>query len=104
MKIFIEYEKVIQVAENVRLILLNSEEFIERIKESSKNIPAVHIKVGLKYKLICYNQEYEGQSVFDSYKGISSEIDNNCPYNVTLKNWKLSDEIEKYFDFDITKK
>ncbi len=100
MKIYIEKENTLQVEENTKLILLNVEEFVSAIKRGSSFVPAGHIRVSLKYKLVCNNNEYAGESIFDSYKDISNTIDANSPYKVQLVNWKLSDKDEKYLEFN----
>lgn len=103
MKIFIEKEKELQVDEKTKLILLNIDEFVSTINKESGFVPARHIKISLKYKLVGNDNEYAGESIFDSYKGISNTIDTNSPYNVELVNWKLSDKDEKYLEFDVVK-
>lgn len=103
MKIFIEKENTLQIDENAKLILLNVEEFVSTIKRESSFVPAGHIRVSLKYKLIYNDNEYAGESSFDSYKGISNTIDPNSPYKVELINWKLSDKDEKYLEFNFDK-
>jgi|GEM_PF-2921195 hypothetical protein len=103
MKIFIEKENTLQIDENAKLILLNVDEFISIIKRESSFVPAGHIRVSLKYKLVYNNNEYAGESIFDSYKGISNTIDDNSPYKVELTNWKLSDKDEKYLEFNFIK-
>lgn len=100
MKIFIEKENTLEINEQAKLVLINTDEFVSTIKRESGFVPAGHIRVSLKYKLICNNNEYNGESIFDSYKDIVNIIDSNCPYKVELINWKLSDKEEKYFEFN----
>ncbi len=104
MKVFIEKEKVLQIDEETKLILLNVDEFVSTIKRESSITPAGHIKIGLKYKLIYNNSEYDGESIFDSFKDIINNMDANSPYEVELINWKLSDKEEKYLEFNIKRK
>ena len=94
MKIYIEKENTLQIDENTKLVLLNADEFVSTIKRKSGFVPAGHIRVSLKYKLVYNNDEYIGESIFDSYKDISNTIDKNAPYRVELVNWKLSDKDE----------
>ena len=102
MKLFVEKGSTLKIDENTELILLNINDFVSNIKRESKVVPVGHIKVSLKYKLI-NNNEYFGESIFDSYNGISNVIDDNSPYKVELVNWKLSDEEEKYLEFNFVK-
>ncbi len=104
MKIFFEKEKTLQIDSETKLILLNVDEFVSTIKKESNFVPARHIKVSLKYKLAYDGFEYYGESIFDSNKDITNEIDDDAPYKVELINWKLSDESEKYLEFNIQKK
>ena len=92
-----------QIDEDTKLVLLNADEFVSTIKRKSGFVPAGHIRVSLKYKLVYNNDEYVGESIFDSYKNISNTIDKNAPYNVELVNWKLSDKDEKYLEFNFVK-
>lgn len=103
MKIFIEKENTLQIDENTKLVLLNVDEFVSTIKRESSFVPAKHISVNLKYKLVYNNNEYFGESIFDSYKDISATIDKEAPYKVELVNWKLSDKNEKYLEFNFVK-
>ena len=103
MKLFIEKENTLKIDENTELVLLNVSDFISTIKRKLSFTNVGHIKVSLKYKLISNDNEYFGESIFDSYKGISNAMDDNSPYKVKLLNWKLSDEEEKYFEFEISK-
>lgn len=103
MKIYIDKENTLQIDENAKLILLNVDEFVSTLKRESGFVPAGHIRVSLKYKLVHNNNEYVGESIFDSYKDISNTIDDNSPYKVELINWKLSDKDEKYLEFNFTK-
>lgn len=103
MKIFIEKEETIKIDESTKLELLNVTDFISKIKKESDSVPIGHIKVSLKYKLINNDNEYFGESIFDSYKGVSNVIDDNSPYKVELVDWKLSDNEEKYFEFNVDK-
>ncbi len=103
MKLFIEKENTLKIDENTELVLLNVNDFVSSIKRESSFVPAGHIKVSLKYKLINNDKEYFGESIFDSYKDISNTIDDNSPYKVELINWKLSDKDEKYLEFNIEK-
>ena len=100
MKIYIEKENTLQINENTKLVLLNVEEFVAGIKRKSSFAPSGQIRVTLKYKLVCNNTEYVGESIFDSYKDISNTIDVNSPYKVELINWKLSDKEEKILEFN----
>lgn len=101
MKIFVENEKILIISENAKLVLLNVDEFVSTVKRESVFVPARHIKVSLKYKVVYNNNEYFGESIFDSYKGINNIIDTNSPYKVELVNWKLSDKDNKYLEFNI---
>lgn len=103
MKLFIEKESTLKFDENTELVLLNIDDFVSNIKRESNIVPAGHIKFSLKYKLINNNNEYLGESIFDSYKDISNVIDDNSPYKVELINWKLSDKDEKYLEFNFVK-
>lgn len=103
MKIYIEKENTLQIDENTKLVLLNADEFVSTIKRESSFVPAGHIRVSLKYKLVYNNNEYIGESIFDSYKDIRNTIDTNAPYKVELINWKLSDKDEKYLEFNFVK-
>lgn len=103
MKLFVGKDEAFQINENAKLLLLNVNEFIATIKRESKCVPARHIRVSLKYKLICNSLEYEGESIFDSYKCISNNIDENSPYKVELINWNLSDNEENYLEFNFVK-
>ena len=102
MKIYIEKEKTFQINNNTKLVLLNVDEFVSTIKKGSSSIPAGHITVSLKYKLIYNNTEYIGESTFDSYKYISNNIDDKSPYKLELINWNLSDTEEKYLEFNFS--
>lgn len=104
MKIYIEKDNTLKIDENTELVLLNVEDFVSHIKRESSFVPAGHIKVSLKYKLNYNNCEYYGESIFNSYSGIKNSIDDNSPYKVELVNWKLSDEEEKYLEFNFVKK
>lgn len=103
MKLFIEKENTLKINENTELVLLNINDFVSKIKGESSFVPTRHIKVSLKYKLINNNNEYLGESIFDSYKDINNVIVDNSPYKVELINWKLSDKDEKYLEFNFTK-
>ena len=103
MKLFIEKENTLKIDENTELVLLNVNDFVSKIKEEANSVPVGHIKVSLKYKLISDDNEYFGESIYDSYKDIENTIDENSPYKVELKNWKLSDNEEKYLEFNFTK-
>lgn len=103
MKLFIEKENTLEIDKNAKLILLNVDEFVSTIKRESGFVPAGHIRASLKYKLVNNNDEYAGESIFDSYKDISNTIDQNSPYKVELINWKLSDKDEKYLEFNFVK-
>lgn len=103
MKIYIEKEQELQIDKNTRLILLNANEFVTKIKEASQFVPARHISVTLKYKLIYNDCEYNGESIFNSYKEIRNYMDGNCPYIVNILNWNLSNTEEKYLEFTIVK-
>ena len=103
MKIYIEKENTLQIDESTKLILLNVDEFVSTIKRESSFVPAGHIRVSLKYKLVYNNDEYVGESIFDSYKDIINIIDQSSPYKVELINWKLSDKDEKYLEFNFVK-
>ena len=103
MKLYLKDGNVLQINENTKLEILNVAEFVSTIKKESSFIPAGHIKVRLKYNLICDETEYNGESVFDSHKSISNDIDTNSPFKVELVNWKLSDNEEKYLEFNILK-
>ena len=100
MKLFIEKGSTLKIDENTELVVLNIDDFVSKIKGESSFVPAGHIKVSLKYKLINNNNEYFGESIFDSYKDIENAIDDNSPYKVELINWKLSDKDEKYLEFN----
>lgn len=104
MKIYIEKENTLQIDEDAKLVLLNAEEFVANIKRESSFVPTGHIEVTLNYKLINNNNEYYGESIFDSYSDIKNNIDAKSPYKVELVNWKLSDKDEKYLEFNIEKK
>ena len=103
MKIYIEKANTLQIDKDTKLVLLNADEFVSTIKRESGFVPAGHIRVSLKYKLIYNNDEYIGESIFDSYKDITNIIDKNAPYKVELVNWKLSDKDEKYLEFNFVK-
>ena len=104
MKLFVEKENTLKIDEDTELILLNINEFVSNIKRESNLVPIGHIKVSLKYKLK-YDGfvEYFGESIFDSHTGISNTMDDNSPYKVELVNWKLSDEEDKYLEFNFVK-
>lgn len=103
MKLFIDKETSFQINEFTKFVLLNCDEFISTIKRENISIPVGHFKAILKYKIICNNKEYAGESIFDSYGKIVNKIDTNSPYKVDLVNWHLSDSEEKYLEFDFTK-
>ena len=103
MKLFIEKENTLEIDKNAKLILLNVGEFVSIIKRESGFVPAGHIRASLKYKVVNNNDEYAGESIFDSDKDIINTIDQNSPYKVELINWKLSDKDEKYLEFNFAK-
>lgn len=100
MKIYIEKENTLEINQNTKLVLLNANEFTSSINAESKFVPARHIEVKLEYKLVYNNHEYNGESIFDSYRGIINKIDDDSPYKVELVNWKLSDENKKFLEFN----
>lgn len=104
MKLYLNNGNVFEIDNNTKLELLNTDEFVSVIKRESSFIPAGHIKVELKYNLICNENKYSGESIFDSNKGITNNIDVNAPYKIELVNWKLSDNEEKYLEFNFVKK
>ena len=103
MKIYIEKENTLQIDENTSFILLNANEFVSTITKQSLFVPARHIAVTLKYKLVSSNKEYLGKSVWNSYTSITNSIDTSSPYTVELVNFKLADKEEKYFEFNFKK-
>lgn len=103
MKLFIEKENALKIDESTELVLLNVSDFVSNIKRASCFVPVGNIEVSLKYKLINNDNEYFGESIFDSYHDISNVIDDNSPYKVELINWKLSDKVEKYLEFNFVK-
>ena len=104
MKLYLNNGNVFEIDDNTKLELLNADDFVSVIKRESNFIPTGHIIVELKYQLICDGNEYTGESSFDSYNGITNDIDVNAPYKVELVNWNLSDDEEKYLEFNFVKK
>ena len=101
MRLYLKNGNILKIDENTKLELLSTDEFVSVIKRESKSVPAGHIVVSLKYILTSNGIKYEGEAIFNSNKGITNRIDNNSPYTVKLVNWKLSDDVDKYFEFDI---
>ncbi len=104
MKLFLKDGNIFELNSNTKIELLNIDEFGSIIRSASNSVPAKHIIIGLKYKLICNNATYMGESIFDSYKSISNTIDDNSPYKVELVNWRLSDKEDKYLEMNIIEK
>jgi hypothetical protein len=104
MKIYIEKNSTLQIEDNIKLILLNVDEFVSTIKKEFMSVPVGHIKVNLKYKLVDNTNEYNGESIVDTYNDITNTIEENSPYKVELVNWKLSDDEDKYLEFNFIKK
>ena len=108
MNLYLKDGNTLIINDNLKLELLNCDEFVSAIKSSSKMIPAPHFRATLRFKLIDKGKEYFGESVFDSYKaineGINNTIDESSPYIVELNDWRLSDNDEKYLSFNITEK
>ena len=104
MKLYLKDGNTLTVEENVKLEVLNLEEFLENLKKYSDKVPAPHYYVTLHYKLIVDNAEYLGNTIFDTYKGFINNNDETCPYTVELMNWKLGNDDDKYLEFNITQK
>ncbi|MBP5684612.1 MAG: hypothetical protein J6X02_05095 [Bacilli bacterium] len=104
MILYLKNGNTLTINNDLKLELLNVDDFVSIIKEASSNVPAPHFKATLKYKLIDNEKEYLGESTFDSYNGIKSTIDEESPYIVELDDWRLSDNTEKYLSFNITSK
>jgi len=108
-KIYIENGNELEIDKNVKIKLLNLDEFLSDFKMEKENnkqwgVPIEHYIFRLEFSLIIENNQYLGEAICDTYKGINSIVDNKCPYKVELINWRLADNIEKYIEFNIEKK
>ena len=103
MKLYINKGNILKINDKDYLEIINLDEFVNFIKENSKTIPAGHIVVTLHYKVKVNNEEYLGNSKFDSYNGFSDLLDDNCPYIIKLENWALVED-NPYIEFSIKSK
>ncbi len=108
MNLYLKDGNTLIISDNLKLELLNCDEFVSAIKNASKMVPAPHFRATLRFKLVDHDKEYLGESVFDSYKvikeGFNNTIDESSPYIVELNDWRLSDNDDKYLSFNITEK
>lgn len=104
-ELFIKDGNILKIDDEATLEVINLEDFLNALSEHSGKVPAPHYYVDLNYKVVVGDKEYFGSTRFDTYKGLSSQMDEGSPYEVKLKDWKLGEgDLDKYLSFIIEKK
>lgn len=99
-KLYVEEGNILEIDENINLIVLNVDEFISTLEKMSI-VSDENIKAKLKYKIVCNNNEYYGESIYQEHKKIfnSISISDKSPYRIRLVDWNVKGEEKKFLEF-----
>jgi len=75
--------------DNLNIEITNLDSFLQMMNKSSNAVPAPRLEAPIMFKVTIDGKEYEGKTVFNSYSGLTSEIEKSCPYDIKVSNWEL---------------
>lgn len=87
MKLYLRDGNVFDIKEDLKLEFTNLEGFKEVIIGNSG-----HVVASLKYRVFDSENSYFGETTFDTYKKISSHMDETSPYKVEVVNFENLDK------------
>lgn len=99
MKLYLKDGNVLKVNDNAFLVLLNLDEFVNMVREGSKN-PG-NSSYLLRYILTVNNEDFLGSSMWNSNSGFTNNIEKSSPYKVKLLTWHLATDEDSYLEFEI---